>query len=130
MENIKVAAEILKIAKALTAGSLDGMSTLKAKKIINKTMEPHTKGMFRDEYWKPVHDIFKAFESAGIDYVLSSAKYENDSRGNPSSKRWSLEFHFTNDKGKETVIYGVIVASGAGSVDKPLDVYDIVAYAG
>ena len=46
----------------------------------------------------------------------------------PVRKIWSFEIHFLNNIGKEgkaAVIHGNITAAGAGSVEDPLDRYDV-----
>ena len=104
--------------------SLDGQTKTKALKIIGEILRKHSKGFFQDEYWIPVHDIFSELTFHGIDYVLISADYD----GKMTSKRWNMSFEFINDKGKNIIIYGNIIASGAGSVENPLSRYDLVGY--
>jgi hypothetical protein len=48
----------------------------------------------------------------------------------PQRKTWKFEIRFTNPKGKQNVMYGALVAAGAGSVKDPLDRYDITVNMG
>jgi len=135
MDNRKVANELVKIAQSLNGSALDGMSKQRAKTLLGKIFGKYSKGLFSDDNWRPVHQIFKALENEGIDYVLTSAEYGTSSGGRgigvkmPDNKTWKFEIPFRNDRGKETVLYGIIIASGAGSIDDPLSKYDVVAYA-
>lgn len=115
---------------------LNGMTKRSALRLINKLIDPHTKGIFRDDSWRPVHAIFKTLDRAAIPYVVESAEYgvsptrrqmEGD-RVMPDYKEWKVTVEFENNKGRKTKLYGVIMASGAGSVENPLDRYDLVAY--
>jgi hypothetical protein len=120
---------ITRIASKMVAGtSLDGMSNQRAKRRINEVLKRHTKGFFSDEYWAPVNDTWKALTDEGIDWTLEGTKYDHDRDNVPTSKTWTFKVEFLNDRGRPTTVYGVIVASGAGSCDFPLDKYDLVAY--
>jgi len=120
----------IKIAEKKKESAIDGMSKQRAKTYINKLMEKHSKGFFDDEYWSPVQEILKDMGEDEIDYVVDNTEYKKDEEGRPSSKKWMLTIQFVDDKGKEQKLAGHIIASGAGSVEDPLDRYDIVAYVG
>lgn len=121
--------EVLKVASLILAEtSLDGMSKDVAKRQVGLLMRKFTNGLFRDQYWAPVNAIFKALSSAQIDWTLTKSEYRKDSSGVPTSKEWLFTIDFVNKRGKLDKLYGVIVASGAGSVSDPLGVYDLVAY--
>jgi len=107
---------------------LNGMTKQRAKRHVNKILGENTKGFFSDEYWKPINDIFKNLSSQNIDYVVDNTQYKKDESGNPSSKTWFITVSFTDNKDKEQKMVGSIIASGAGSVDDPLDKYDVVAF--
>ena len=132
MHREMVAKELLAVASLIAGGtsSLDGLRKQKAKDFVNSLMSKHTKGMFTDEYWTPIMKTFKELDNAGVSYELKKAEYTQDAKGNPNAKRWSIEIPFMNEKGREAVLYGTIVASGAGSVSSPLDRYDVVPYCG
>lgn len=109
--------------------SLDGMSNEQARNFVRKTAKNayHT-GLYKDEFWEGPNNIKKAFNEAGIEYETLSADYHNwppiDTMKS-SSKDWKLAFPFVNNKGKKTILYGTITAAGAGSVQDPLDRYDM-----
>lgn len=107
--------------------AINTMSADKARRYINKIARAaHHTGLYNDEYWKGKADILKAFEKAGIYYEVTSAEY--DKKFPPQHKTWRLEFPFTNNRGLDVRVYGQLVASGAGSVNDPLDKYDIIFY--
>jgi hypothetical protein len=94
-----------------------------ARNRINKLLGIHTKGFFDDDFWTPVNKAFAELDKAGFDYVLTGANYEHDANGNPCRKVWTFEVPFGNKP-----FYGIITAAGAGSVNDPLDRYDVTAY--
>ena len=62
---------------------------------------------------------------------MVSAKYgghADTSNGLPKYKEWQISIPFTNNKGRSAQLVGQITAHGAGSVEQPLDRYDITAY--
>jgi len=117
----------IKVAEEISA--INEMSKQRAKTYVNKLMDKHSKGIFSDEYWSPVQNIFKDLSEANIDYVVDKAEYKKDDKGIPTSKRWNLTINFTDKNGKDQKLTALIIASGAGSVEDPLDKYDVVAYA-
>lgn len=130
MNRIAVINELKRIAQTLEGStSLNGMSKIKALKTVNEVLRTHTHGMFHDENWHPVHETFRLLDQIGVNYVLVNTKYDQDSRGNPKTKTWKLEFPFVDDKGKEKVLYGQIIADGCGPISDVLSSYDLVAYA-
>jgi hypothetical protein len=121
--------EILKIAKnLLSTTSLDGMTRQKAVKKVNGVLSRHTKGLFKDDAWVPVNAIWKALDDEGIDSTLENTKYDTNRDGVPTSKTWKFRVDFLNDKGKPTVLFGVVVAAGCGQTSDILGKYDLVAY--
>mgnify|MGYP005621056287 CR=1 FL=1 len=109
---------------------LDGKTRQQATRLVNKVMDRYTKGLFRDDFWKPIHDIRKAMEKLKVPFHLSvkNGGYKKDKEGNLISKQWEIEVPFMNNKNRPTCLFGVIVCSAAGSVDDPLSTYDVVAY--
>ena len=132
MDNEKVARKLLFIAKSFLADfnseGLNGMSNREAKKFVNNLLGRYTKGFFRDEYWRPVNKTLEELRKHGIHPIVNSEYRTSRFMSMPDSKIWNLKIEFVNNKGRETTIYGVIVASGAGTTDDPLSVYDLVAY--
>lgn len=125
------ASEILRVAKSLIA-NLQGMKKPQAVKFINGLLARHTKGFFSDQDWSGIkRSVWDVLEAEGVDYTITKSEYiKETSSGMPSGKQWRFEISFQNDKGKPTVLYGTVTASGAGSVQDPMERYDIVAYVG
>jgi hypothetical protein len=107
---------------------LNGMNVRAARKFVNELLGKYTKGFFKDTYWQPIHKTWTLLAEHKIDAIPTSNRYLTDEKGTPTSKRWEFIIEFTNDKGKDVTLHGVMVASGAGSVSDPLDRYDVVAY--
>jgi len=99
------------------------MTRVTAKNRINKILRECTSGLFSDEYWQPIHKSFRAIIEAGFDIIITNTQYQEDYRGIPISKVWKFEIAFGNKP-----IYGVMTAHGAGTVEDPLNRYDISAY--
>lgn len=123
----KTAFDLLAVARELVSDSdgLRGMKKSHALRFIRGLCDKHTRGFFHDSYWKPIHACFKELERHGIDVVLASTEYFKNDKGVPSSKVWRFTIEFENEKGRTTTLYGMITAAGAGSVDDPLDRYDV-----
>lgn len=108
---------------------LDGVSKQKAARFVNEIISRHTRGLFKDESWEAVNVIWKDLADRNVAYTITSSEYVKDHfSGMPTAKIWKFTIEFTNDKGRPTTLYGVITASGAGSVSDPLEKYDLVGY--
>lgn len=133
-----VAARVASIRKA----SIDGMSKRQASIFINKLFRPHMRGIYRDPVWKPVQAMFKAMRDNNIDYYIESAEYSvspslrqtynttsKTTWDTPNdNKTWKFTIEFEDNNGRNKKLYGHIVASGAGSIEDPLEKYDVVGY--
>jgi len=108
--------------------SLDGMPNVVARKTVNDLISRHTKGIFSDQSWEAVNKVWKILNAAAIDWHSVGSEYQKNDRGVPIRKEWKFEVEFLNNNGKQTTLYGTLIASGAGSVDSPLEKYDIIAY--
>lgn len=108
---------------------IDGKSKQSAIKYIhNKFYKSKIgKGFYRDDSWQGIRKVWKLFDSMDIDWDIMDSKYEKEDNI-PVRKRWTIEIRFMDNKGKQKKIGGTVVASGAGSVEDPLDRYDILAY--
>jgi hypothetical protein len=111
---------------------LDGKSKAQALRIVNRQIIPNEsiQGYFSDDAWQPIHEIWDAFNNAGLSWGITDSKYypyENNPMG---GKKWTAEINFTNNKGVPTKIYVYVTAAGAGTVEDPLSRYDVTAYAG
>jgi len=133
MDRIEIATGLTRLAAEMVS-ALHGMSRRQAANYVNKLMARHTRGIFSDESWRPVHAIFRDLESAGVIHFLTSAEYGISPSGRQTglrvndNKTWKFDVPFENERGRPTVLKGIIVASGAGSVADPLEKYDLVAY--
>jgi hypothetical protein len=110
---------------------LDGQSNNVASSRVNKILHSMSQGMFSDNSWEAINKIFKKLQELGIDVTVISAKYGGHAdvpSGMPKFKEWQISIPFTNKNGKPTELIGQITAHGAGSVEQPLDRYDITAY--
>lgn len=106
---------------------LYGKSKQSAKNFIYKLVEPYTKGVFRDNSWQPINSIWRLFSENNIDCEMTKPpQYFNNESGMPVRKDWYFKISFLNNKQKQDEINGTITASGAGSVQDPLDAYDVV----
>lgn len=108
--------------------SLDGLSKTAASNRVNELLKHRTVGIFRDDSWKPVTAIFDAMHEAGYDVTKIGSEYNWSGNEAPSSKTWTFEIDFVNNRDKPTKLYGRIIASGCGNVNYPLSSYDLVAY--
>lgn len=107
---------------------LNSMTKVKARRFVNQLLGNYSKGLFSDDYWTPIHKMFDVMSQSGIDVTLIDTKYFHDENGNPNAKEWKFEVEFKNEKGNDSKLYGIIRASGAGTVKDPLSSYDVVAY--
>jgi hypothetical protein len=109
---------------------LNGKRKNKVLSILNTILSKHTKGQFRDDYWAPILSIRTELESLGILYesLPGSGQYEKED-GVDVRKVWKYKVPFLNQNNKPDAVYISITAGGAGPVDAPLQVYDVVAYA-
>jgi len=110
---------------------IDGQSNIVAASRVNKILSAMSQGMFSDNSWEAINKIFKKLQEAGLEVTVTSAKYGGHAdvpSGMPKFKEWQISIPFTNKTGKPTVLVGQITAHGAGSIDQPLDRYDITAY--
>jgi len=118
-----------------TSGSppIDGKTKTNARNWIHGKIGSKIKGLFRDSYWQPIHAVWKEFDKLGLNWNSTDNKYHEEevmfSDGSkhyvPMRKTWDFEVRFINNRDKADVIYGKITAAGAGSVEDPLDRYDI-----
>jgi hypothetical protein len=99
------------------------MNKRQIRKSFHRAIDTHTRGMFRDRYWTPIHAVFKEMESLGSPVSLVSSEYQLED-GVPVRKVWRGEI--AADDG---MVYFTMTAAGAGSVHEPLEVYDVVGYA-
>jgi hypothetical protein len=102
---------------------IDGLPKQTAIKHIYAKISPLSQGFFRDESWENVHKIFKILNEMNLDWYLTKTEYENAMP--PKYKIWYFEIDFLGNDGRPKKIMGNLTAAGAGSVEYPLDRYDI-----
>ena len=89
-----------------------------------------TKGIFNDN-WQKVHEIVKQIEDMGATVICTPANDGRYSNGYPingsmSCKVYDLKISFVTLAGKVIEILGKLTCSGCGTVEFPLDKYDVV----
>lgn len=94
-----------------------------AKRKISKILSETSPGIFSDQYWRGIHDIFDALRAQEFFPIINSAEYHHDLEGNPISKEWRFDIEFDG-----FTIHCIAIAHGAGSVNDPLSRYDISSY--
>ena len=82
------------------------------------------KGFFSDDSWEPIHNFMSEMQKQNIDIYIQDTEYQKEN-GIPVRKIWKCVIPFINQNNKKDVIYCDIIAAGAGSVDDPLDRYDV-----
>jgi len=105
---------------------LDGLKLAQARRAVRKVWDSgNFNGIFNDDSWQSVYLFYSMLTDNNIDYEIVDSEYGQDANGNPNRKRWTLEFAFQNQNGKEVKIYGTVTAAGAGTVENPLEKYDL-----
>jgi hypothetical protein len=83
------------------ASELEGMNRNQAEKILRQIFDLHTKGIHRDDHWKPLQDIFHELEKRNIPFeILQSEYYKN--KGSDAiydGKNWRINIHLTDKSG-------------------------------
>ncbi len=113
--------------------AIDGKSKQSAKNFLYKAVKKfHINKMYHDEYWQGPQNIWKTFDSLNLNWQIDMSKYV---KGDPKMgtdpmvdvrKEWNFTIFFDNNKGKQNKLYGHLIASGAGSVQDPLEKYDMI----
>ena len=106
-----------------TQSIINGRSKQTAINIIYKKITPLINGFFKDEDWSGVRRVWKTFEELNLDWCTTGNEYYGGMP--PQGKRWTFEIEFTDNAGKLKKIFGNLTAAGAGSIQDPLDRYDI-----
>jgi len=105
---------------------LNGMSNGQARNFIHRklnTQSVSTK-LYSDESWQPIQSWFKQLHDLKIDFGITKSEYRREN-GIPTAKIWAIEIYYRS-AAKIHTLYGRIVAAGAGSVENPLEKYDVV----
>ena len=102
---------------------LNGKSKQSAKNYLYKVLSPIVDGFFSDENWIPINTIFKNLTKMGIDYEIDKTFY--DQNFPHTSKTWQFKIMFTDSMGRQQTLNCQLKAHGAGSVQDPLNRYDV-----
>ncbi len=116
--------------------SIDGLSKQRAKTMLYKQIKPfHINRLYKDDYWEGPKNVWTVFDQLGLNWAIDKSEYQYDKTGSsmtrdrnpmPVRKVWWFTIWFDNDKGKQQKFFGHLTAAGAGSVEDPLDKYDLV----
>jgi len=106
----------------------NGQTKRQVVKQLYKHIHPLTTKIYTDEYWHGSKAVFHVFDKLGLKWHLTGSRY--DTASPPTYKVWSFEVEFLNQKSRVQKITGYIMAHGAGSVEDPLDKYDITVQMG
>jgi len=105
---------------------IDGMRKQQAVKYITKNFKVYEKlrGFFNDDSWKPINGIIGDLQRGMIPISIEKTEYQKEG-GVPARKIWWCEIPFTNQNRRPDKLNVIITAAGAGSVQDPLDRYDV-----
>ena len=112
---------------------IDGKSKQSAKNFLYKAIKPfHINKIYHDEYWQGPQSIWRVFDQLNLNWQIDRSEYRKclardglDPMVN-CSKVWNFTIFFDNNRGKQNKLYGQLIASGAGSVEDPLEKYDMI----
>lgn len=95
-------------------------------KILYKGVNDLTSHLYKDTDWHNIDNVFKRIEniigSEGQLFVwCENGGYVKDREGKPIYKEWKLRIELSNGG----MIGGSVKAHAAGSINDPLDAYDI-----
>jgi len=96
----------------------------KLKSAFGHAADKYTHGIHTgDTSWKPVHDLIKELQAVLPNFGLVDSSYDT---GWPNKyKKWTLVGAFQTPAGAMRAVWGQIKAHGAGSVEDPLERYDL-----
>ena len=111
--------------KSQYESAISGKSKQSARNLIYRIVGDMTKGFFSDEDWSHVNAIWKKLDEYQIENNLVGTEYFKDDKGDLAGKIYKFEVPFTNNRGKQDILYGTLTASFCGTVLDPTSVYDI-----
>ena len=117
---------------APSKSSIDGMSKQRAKTLLYKQIKPfHINRLYKDDYWEGPKNVWQTFDRLGLNWAIDKSEYQYEKGKGardqmPIRKVWWFTIWFDNDKAKQQKFFGQLTAAGAGSVEDPLDKYDLV----
>lgn len=83
--------------------------------------------IYKDDSWEKVTKMVKDLDKILPNLNVIEAKYRHNEAGVPDGKRWFYVGVIEDSKKKKWVVVLNVTAHGAGSVEDPLDRYDITA---
>jgi predicted nucleic-acid-binding Zn-ribbon protein len=115
------------IIESKTGMGIDGLSKSKVKTLIYKETKKCTYNkLYKDQSWQGPQCIWDTFDKLDLNWQIDSSDYKNYNKGKMAdAKEWKFTIMWDNDKGKSIKQSGLVTASGAGSVDDPLEKYDL-----
>jgi exonuclease III len=132
MNNIKIAKELIKLAKDLIANNEYELnvklSTMKSKQgvknYIRNYVDNVTKGKFRDEDWSNVKKVFDKIKELGVNlnWYVENGGYSLDGM----SKTYKFDIDFENVYNQEIKLSGQLICCFCGTVEDPKSAYDMI----
>jgi len=121
----------MKLKKYLTEATGmggDGLSKAKLGTLIRKKIGKKAQGIFKDDYWKGVKAVFKAFDDLDLNWQTDKVETQTNNKENGrmyDTKVWNFTIFWEDNKGKHKKTHGVVTAHGAGTNDQPMEKYDV-----
>ena len=132
MNKIKIAKELIKLAKNLIANNEYELnvklSTMKSKQgvknYIRNYVDNVTKGKFRDEDWSNVKKVFDKIKELGVNlnWYVENGGYSLDGM----SKTYKFDIDFENVYNQEIKLSGQLICCFCGTVEDPKSAYDMI----
>lgn len=113
-----------------TQNSITGKSKQSAKNFLYKQIKPFTHNRFyKDDFWEGPKNVWQLFDKLGLNWQIDKSEYQKGQKrmGEDPNLDYRKVWWFTIwlDDGKNK-IQGYLTAAGAGSVEDPLEKYDVV----
>lgn len=131
-QNVKIAKELIKLAKNLIAYNeyeLDEKlfkmkSNQGVKNYIRNYVDDLVRGHFRDEDWSNVKKVFDRIKSLGVnlEWGVENGGYSLDGM----SKTYKFDIDYVNAYDKEIKLNGQLICCFCGTVEDPKSVYDMI----
>jgi len=100
------------------------MTDTNVKSAFRKISDKYTKGIYSDDTsWKPIQDIMR--EAKAVLPTFGLVNVDEDHNYPRKFKRWQCAGTFVTPDGKQRVVISWITAHGAGSIEDPLDKFDV-----
>jgi len=135
LDKIDVAELVQSENNLIGQNPLNGNSIRSAQNFIYKNCVPVTEGLWDDDIWEGIKRFWKKLSEYNIEVNILGSQYYNfpyNEKIHTSLpyKEWKFEIPFIDNNNKEVKLYGSIRGNGAGSVDDPLDEYDVTVVFG